>query len=148
MAETVLGLGAWSWFLLGGLLLGAEIVVPGASLIWLGLAAFAAGAIGLLLGPAWQIQILLFALLSLAAVMAGRWLAARGGAGSDRPFLNRRIDALVGRTFILEGAIHDGTGTVRVDDSLWRVHGPDLPAGTRVTVIRSDGAVLFVERTR
>ncbi|MCP5978437.1 NfeD family protein, partial [Klebsiella pneumoniae] len=90
------------------LLLGAEIVVPGASLIWLGLAAFAAGAIGLLLGPAWQIQILLFALLSLAAVMAGRWLAARGGAGSDRPFLNRRIDALVGRTFILEGAIHDG----------------------------------------
>jgi membrane protein implicated in regulation of membrane protease activity len=29
---------------------------------------------------------------------------------------------------------------------VWRVTGPDLPAGSRVKVTRADGAALFVER--
>jgi hypothetical protein len=67
------------------------------------------------------------------------------GAPSDQPFLNRRAEAFVGRVFTLEKPIVDGTGTVGIDDTVWRVSGPDTPAGSRVKVIRVDGAALYVE---
>ena len=60
-------------------------------------------------------------------------------------FLNRRSDALVGRVFTLEKPIMDGSGSVRVDDTVWRVSGPDSPAGSKVKVVRADGASLTVE---
>jgi len=41
--------------------------------------------------------------------------------------------------------IVDGVGTVRIDDSVWRVSGPDCPAGSRVKIARADGANLTVE---
>jgi inner membrane protein len=62
----------------------------------------------------------------------------------DNPFLNRRADALVGRVFTLEKPIIDGSGTVRIDDTVWRVAGPDTPAGSRVRVVKADGASLTV----
>ena len=63
---------------------------------------------------------------------------------TDQPHLNRRADALVGRQFVLETPIFAGAGTIRVDDTVWRVAGPDLPAGSRVTVQRADGVMLYV----
>ena len=54
--------------------------------------------------------------------------------------LNRRTEALVGRVFTLEKPIVDGIGTVRIDDTIWRVRGPDCPAGSRVKVTQADGA--------
>jgi membrane protein implicated in regulation of membrane protease activity len=33
---------------------------------------------------------------------------------------------------------------VRIDDTIWRVAGPDAPAGSRVKVVRVDGANLTV----
>ena len=43
-----------------------------------------------------------------------------------------------------EKPIVDGFGTVRIDDTIWRVAGPDAPAGSRVRVIQADGANLTV----
>ena len=48
--------------------------------------------------------------------------------------------------FTLEGAIVDGRGRLRVDDSVWLVEGPDLPAGTRVRITGADNTLLRVER--
>jgi membrane protein implicated in regulation of membrane protease activity len=62
----------------------------------------------------------------------------------SNPFLNRRTAALVGREFTLEKPIIGGTGTVRIDDTIWRVAGPDAPAGSRVKVVRVNGADLTV----
>ena len=39
----------------------------------------------------------------------------------------------------------EGRGRVNLDDTYWKVIGPDLPAGTRVKVIGSDGRQLTVE---
>ena len=47
--------------------------------------------------------------------------------------------------FTLEKPIVDGVGTIRIEDTVWRVSGPDLPAGSRVKVARADGADLEVE---
>jgi membrane protein implicated in regulation of membrane protease activity len=51
---------------------------------------------------------------------------------------------LLGREFTLEKPIIDGNGTVRIGDTVWRVAGPDTPAGTKVKVVQVDGANLTV----
>jgi hypothetical protein len=45
----------------------------------------------------------------------------------------------------LDSAIKTGRGRVRLGDPLWTVEDPDLPKGTPVRVVGSDGAVLQVE---
>ncbi len=50
----------------------------------------------------------------------------------------------MGRVFTLEKPIVDGAGTVRIDDTVWRVAGPDAPAGSRVRIVQADGASLTV----
>jgi membrane protein implicated in regulation of membrane protease activity len=47
--------------------------------------------------------------------------------------------------FTLEKPIVGGTGTVRIDDTIWRLAGPDLAGGSRVRVVRADAALLVVE---
>ena len=92
----------------------------------------------------WQAELIAFAVLSIAAVPVWRRLARAKSSSPETDFLNRRSDALVGRVFTLEKPIQDGIGTVRVDDTIWRVAGPDAPAGSRVRVVHADGASLTV----
>jgi inner membrane protein len=103
------------------------------------------GLLSFAIHPSWQVQILMFAVFAAAAVPLWRHIARSGTAASkSNPFLNKRADALVGRVFTLEKPIIDGAGTVRIDDTIWRVAGPDAPAGSRVRIVRADGASLTV----
>jgi membrane protein implicated in regulation of membrane protease activity len=138
-------LGTWNWLILGVVLMALELLAPGIFLFWLGLAALLVGLVSFAFDLSWQLQILLFALFAAAAVPLWRRLARSSAAlPKDNPFLNRRAAALVGRVFTLEKPIIDGAGTVRVDDTVWRVAGPDTPAGSRVRIVEADGANLTV----
>lgn len=141
------GLGAWAWVVIGLLVMGLELVVPGAFMIWLGLAAIATGIVAGIFDMSWQTGMLVYAALALAAVALGRWLTHKPQRRKDEiePELNSSDRALIGRSLRLETAIVDGVGRVRVNDSSWRVTGPDMPAGERVRVIGMDGATLEVE---
>ncbi len=147
--ELISGLGLWSWWILGLVLLAAELAAPGVFLIWIGLAAVVIGALSLLFWEAafwsWQLQLLLFAVLSIAFALAGRRFYAGRNQTSDEPMLNRRGESLVGRTATLQEPITEGRGRIRLDDTWWPVMGPDLPAGTRVTVVVASGRDLTVE---
>lgn len=145
MDLAALFLSPWGWIVLGGALLALEIAAPGASLIWLGIAAILTGLLTFAVALGWQVQVVVFAVLALLAVLVGRRLAPKPGQASDRPFLNRRTEAFVGRIFQLEQPIEGGIGAVRIEDTVWRVEGPDLPAGSAVRVVRAEGPVLFVE---
>lgn len=139
-------LGLWSWFVLGVLLLALEIMVPGTFIIWLGFAAIATGLVTLALGLGWQAQFIVFAVFSVISVVI--WLTVvrkRGGAATDQPMLGRRAERHVGRQFTLDVPIVEGNGRVRIDDTVWRITGPDCPAGTRVRVTRTEGATLVVD---
>jgi inner membrane protein len=145
MTEMFATLGTWNWLIFGVILMALELLAPGVFLFWLGLAALLVGLISFVVHPSWQIEILMFAAFAIAAVPVWRRLARGGQAASaDNPFLNRRSQALVGRVFTLEKPIVDGAGTVRIDDTVWRVAGPDTPAGTRVRVVEAKGANLTV----
>jgi len=144
MLDFFTALGPWEWFIVGGLLLVLEVLAPGVFMLWLGLAAMLVGAISLVVDWSWQAQFIAFAIFSVAMLPIYLRLS-RVGAGTDQPFLNRRAEALVGRVFTLERPIVDGAGTVRVDDTVWRVTGPDIPAGRRIKVVSIHGTALDVE---
>jgi inner membrane protein len=143
MTEMFSTLGTWNWLIFGVIMMGLEIVAPGVFLFWLGLAGLLVGLLSFVLRPSWQVQLLMFAIFAAAAVPIWRKLARSTYAPGNR-FLNRRAAALLGRVFTLEKPIVDGWGTVRIDDTIWRIAGPDTPAGSRVRVVQVDGANLTV----
>ena len=136
----------WHWWILAGILLILELSSPVFFFLWLG---FAAAAMGLLLWvfPEMPLvtQLTLFAILSVVAVVAWRRYRETHPPESDQPLLNQRGLQYQGRVFTLEHPIVNGVGKVEVDDSTWRVKGPDLPAGTRVRVTGVDGVIFVVE---
>jgi hypothetical protein len=145
MAEMFSTLGTWNWLIFGFILMALELLAPGVFLFWLGLAALLVGLLSFAINPSWQTQLLMFAVFAVAAVPLWRRVAlSNNAANQSNPFLNKRADALVGRVFTLEKPIIDGTGTVRIDDTIWRVAGPDAPAGSRVKIVHADGASLTV----
>ena len=126
------------------MLVGAELAVPGAFLIWLGLAALAPGIADLASTCPGRVSALLFSGLAVALVGIATRLHRRGAAAAGAS-LNRADRGLIGREGVLDEPIVQGAGHIRFDDTLWRVTGPDLPAGGRVRVTGISGTVLRVE---
>jgi membrane protein implicated in regulation of membrane protease activity len=138
----------WHWWALGGVLLIVEALVAGFVFLWLGVAAGLVGALLWLwpgIGP--DLQVLLFAALSVASVVGWRRWRNAHPAQSDQPNLNRRGAQYVGRQVTLTEPITNGRGRVKLGDAGWAVAGPDLPAGATVEVVGADGTVLEVRPT-
>ncbi|QLF68112.1 NfeD family protein [Peteryoungia desertarenae] len=148
-ARIITELGPWSWWVLGMILLAAELIMPGVFLVWIGVGAILTGALSLLFWEmgfwTWQLQAVLFAVFAGAAALAGRRLFKRLDADTDEPMLNQRSASLVGRTAVLQEPIREGRGRIKLDDTFWTVEGPDLPAGTRVKIVASSGRDLTVD---
>ena len=66
------------------------------------------------------------------------------GGFDELSALNRRGARYVGQVFVLDEAIVNGRGKVRVGDTVWPVAGPELAKGARVRVIGVAGTVLEV----
>ncbi len=139
--QAIRDLGAWAWWIGGVILLALEIVVPGNVFVWFGIAAILTGVVALVTDLAWQIELIIFGVAALILVIVGRRYFARVGASAE-PLLNERATQLVGKSYVLGEPIVDGTGRVRIGDSMWRLTGPDLPSGTKVRIVGHDGAVL------
>jgi len=143
--DLIRSLGGWAWWVLGLVLLGVEVLVPGFFFLWFGVAAILIGISALLIDWPWQMQVVGFVVLSVIAALVGRRFAGNLDEETADPHLNLRAGRLEGRTFVLAEPIVEGQGRVRIDDSIWQVQGPDAPAGARVRVTGADGAVLTVE---
>jgi len=137
----------WHWWIIAGLLLILELILPSFFFLWLGIAAAATGFVLLVLpSMPMEMQLVIFSVASVIAVLAWRKYRETRPVESDQPNLNRRGQQYVGRVFTLDRPIENGVGKVEVDDSTWRVKGPDLPAGTHVKVTGVDGVVFVVAR--
>ena len=115
----------WHWLALGVLLMLVEILVPGVVFLWLGIAGVLTG---LLLAAVpeldWQVQLVAFAVLSVAAIFLGRRFVAFRQGPTDHPTLNRRGRSMVGTRATLRerpsaAAAGCGSGT-RCGRSAWR----------------------------
>jgi inner membrane protein len=138
IARIVGELGPWNWVAIGLVLLALEIAIPGVFLLWFGIAGIIIGTLTLMFNDAsfwpWEVQVLGFLILSIVLAYKGKQLMDRGDV-TDQPLLNQRAAQLVGRTVVLIEPISEGVGRISLDDTQWRVVGPDLPGGTRVKVL-------------
>jgi membrane protein implicated in regulation of membrane protease activity len=147
LGSIVESLGPWTWVVAGLILLGLEVLLPGTFFLWFGVSAIIVGIVALIFPTIpWQGELIAFVVLAIVLVIIGRRYYG-GGLGRIRPSgLNERALNLVGRETIIGEPIVDGRGRIRVDDTVWRIIGPDMPSGSRVKVVGADGSVLRVEK--
>lgn len=150
MIEFMESVTFWYWLAFGMALMLIEVLVPGVLFMWLGAASVLTGLI--LLGVpdmTWQVQLIVFAVLSVVSVFVGRRYVYSNPEPTDHPTLNRRGENFIGQQYSLDGATTGGQGRVKIGDTVWaaavRPHGAELDAGARVTVVSVDGATLVVE---
>lgn len=138
----------WMWLVLGLVLLGGEMAVPGGFyLFFFGVGALLVGLVGLAgIGlPAWG-QWLLFSVLSIAALV----LLRPRIMGRLRQATHRIDDNLVGEIAVASEAIAPGAigrGELRGSVFAMRNGGADaVAAGQRCRVVRVDGLTLDVRK--
>jgi hypothetical protein len=142
--ELVQDLGPWTWMIVGVALLALEIAAPGTFFLWFGIAAIVVGVLALFVEMPWQAELIIFVALAAVVVFVGRRYFSRSTEQPATIDLNQRGRRLVGTIVVLSEPIVDGKGRVRIDDTTWRVVGPNMPSGTRVRIISADAALLSV----
>jgi hypothetical protein len=135
----------WYWLATGLLLAAAEMAAPGFFMIWLGAAALITGLITWLVPIGVPMQVVLFAVVSIASVLLGRSYFRANPIESADPKMNDRGARLMGETVVVTHAIDGGQGRVRQGDGEWLARGPDAQPGTKMRVAGHDGVVLIVE---
>jgi hypothetical protein len=136
----------WYWLVAAVVMIVIEMLLPAAYFLWMGISAFIVGLI-LFVVPDLHllIQVIIFGVLSVVTLVLYKKHKKSNPTVNDEPNLNRRGEQYVGRTFTLEEAIVNGVGKVKVDDSIWKVRGLDMPVGMKVRVLSVDGTVFNVE---
>ena len=137
---------AWLWMIGGVILLIAEVIAPGFSLIFIGAAAILTGLIALLTGFGVVLQLGLFAVLAFLAVkIGGRSFYAARYDHTSHPELNRPEQRLLGRVVIVSQPVDSNGGRVRLGDSEWSARGSPAAVGDRVRIVDIEGNCLKVE---
>ena len=135
------------WWIVALVLIGAEVLLPGYFLLWIGIGAAATGLLVLVAPLPMLAQAIAFVVLAFLSC-AIYWYQVRPRmrrTDQSEARLNRRGEQNIGRQYVLAEAIVNGRGKARVGDGLWLVSGPDLPAGSTVEVVAVDGNTLQVK---
>ncbi|MBR6376251.1 MAG: NfeD family protein, partial [Oscillospiraceae bacterium] len=111
------------WLVLAGLFLAVEFGTVALISIWFVVGSVAA-LISALLGAALWLQILVFALVSLVALLVAFPLVKKRVAAQKVP---TNVDALPGRKALVTEAIDNlaGTGTIKLEGKLWTARSAD-----------------------
>ncbi len=136
----------WHWLALALVLFGAEMLTGTFDLLMASIAAvftaiFAAAAPET--ATAWQIEILVFTLVSAALIFISRFVfPGLRKASPEHPTLNKRMASLVGQRGEVTRNFVSGQGQVKIGDTVW---GAEAADGQSAIVI---GDAVVVEGTR
>ncbi|MEA1938908.1 MAG: NfeD family protein [Pseudomonadota bacterium] len=145
------GLNPWHWWALAVLLVGLEVIMPSTYLLWPGISAAIIGMLVLIIPFAfgWQIQLLLFAVLTIVTTLVWQHWLKTHPLKTDKPLLNRRAAALIGRKVLVAEDFVGGTGPVHIDDTVWRARiadDNDPKADETLQITEVSGTMLIVRR--
>jgi len=136
----------WWWVAFGIVLMALEMMVYSFFLIWPGIAALVmAGVLVMQPSMSGEVQVSIFAVLSIALTFTGRRLFQK----QDEPesSLNQRTKQIIGRSVrVVDFSL--GEGQIEVDGLRWHAIWPDgqtAKAGDFVKVVSSDGMNVGVE---
>ena len=138
-----------SWLWLGAVVLFGAVEAATAGLVSIWFAAGAvAGLIAAWLGAGVAVQVVLFAVVSAAALAVTRPLVRRYAAGKAVP---TNLDRVLGDTGRVTETIDNArsAGAVYVDGKTWTARSDDgavIPQGTTVKILRMEGVKLFVRK--
>ena len=136
----------WYWWVIAVVLVILEAFVSGTFLLWMGVSAAVVGVVLLIApGMGWEYQVLLFAVFSIVSIALWLIRLKKHPTGSEVSNLNRRAAQYMDRVAFVQKPIVNGQGTINVDDTIWRVLGPDCDVGTKVKVVGAEGTDLKVE---
>jgi inner membrane protein len=137
----------WYWWVLAFVFLILEMLTPGFFFMWLAVSGLITGLIVWLFPVlSLNVQVFIFSVFSVLAVTAWRLYGKKYPVETDQPLLNKRGAQYIGRVFSLHEPIVNGQGKIKVDDTLWKVHGEDCDIQTKVKVTGIRGTVFDVER--
>ena len=137
----------WYWFVMTVVFLVIEVIIPAFFFLWMSVASLITGIIVWIIPSlSSDVQIVIFSVLAIIAVIAWWLWGKRLKIQSDQPLLNQRGSQYVGRVFNLYEPIENGQGKIKVDDSIWKVHGEDCDINSKVKVIACRGTVFDVEK--
>jgi membrane protein implicated in regulation of membrane protease activity len=140
----------WYWWIFAMGLLVIELLIGSTYFLWPAIAAAIVGVTDLWpLDGAWQLQLLLFAGLTIAlSILAPAkvkpWLQK---TQADHLTLNKRGAQKIGRRATVDVNFENGHGKIRLGDTLWLAeseNGENFSANTQVEITRAEGTKLFV----
>jgi len=132
----------WHWLVFGLALIIIELFAWSTFFLWMGVSAIMTGIVSKIIPElSWQIELLLFAALSLASIfLAQKYFPVRTIDNE----LNSRAERHIGNSYTVVSNDENGA-KVKVGDSLWLAKGFDMQIGQKVKVVDTDSVTLIVE---
>jgi hypothetical protein len=127
--------GFWSWAAIAALLLAAEVATATGYLLWPSASAGVVAIIQLFAKPGLEVDLLVFAVLTLVTTLIARRLLP-AHLRQPGPDINDRARGLIGRSGQIVGAFSGGRGRVFIDGAEWIAESEDAasPPATGATV--------------
>ncbi|MFJ4199455.1 NfeD family protein [Streptomyces sviceus] len=137
---------AWVWWLVGAAALGIPLVVTAMPEFGMLAAGALAAALAAGLGGDVVVQVLVFAVVSVALIAVVRPIATRHR--SQRPQLVTGIDALKGRQAVVLERVDSGGGRIKLAGEVWSARSLDtgraFEVGQEVDVVDIEGATAII----
>jgi membrane protein implicated in regulation of membrane protease activity len=132
------------WLAIGAVLLAVEVATGSGWLLWPAASAAALGFLGLAWPLDMNMQLVIFAILTIVTTLAGRHFFPRTVGGGD---INDTRSRLAGLDGVAAGDFQSGRGRVFVDGKEWAAElegATSLASGMKVVVVAVKGSCLTV----
>ncbi|MEU0205250.1 NfeD family protein [Streptomyces canus] len=137
---------AWVWWLVGAAALGIPLVVTAMPEFGMLAAGAVAAAVAAGLGGDIVVQVLVFAVVSVALIAVVRPIATRHR--SQRPQLVTGVDALKGKQAVVLERVDNAGGRIKLAGEVWSARSLDTgrayEVGQEVDVVDIEGATAIV----
>ena len=146
LVQMLESMSATKWIIAGVLLLILEVVTGTTYILWPAVAALIVGFIAFILPLGWEMQFLLFFILSAVLLVAGHKFVRPKMKGGEPSDLNDRARSMVGMRVKAIADFETGMGRVQVGDTQWRASIDEGTAseGQELRVVSVKGTTLKV----
>ncbi len=141
------GMSGTKWVILGVLLLIVEVLTGTTYVLWPAIAALLVGVLAFLLPFGWEMQFLLFFIISIVLLFVGHKYVRPRMEGGEPSDLNDRARSMIGMRVRAVANFELGEGRVQVGDTQWRARAAagNPETNAELVVLSVKGTTLNVE---